>query len=201
MLEVTAETYIPLLDALYSLIEEGCSPKITIGITPVLAEQLADESFKYEMAAYLRMKAKTASDNKKDFLRLHEERFISLADFWHEFYSRAFDHFKNKYRRSLLKAFADLQDAGHIEIITSSATHGYSPLLSQDVSIQAQVKQGLPHIRDTSNVSRWDFGFPNVLIGPDIAGHHLSNPSITLLSLTSERESRSSLQKTVSSIS
>ncbi len=36
-----------------------------------------------------------------------------------------------------------LQDAGHIEIITSSATHGYSALLSQDTSIQAQVKQGI----------------------------------------------------------
>ena len=40
-----------------------------------------------------------------------------------------------------------LQDAGHIELIASSATHGYSPLLSQDTSIQAQVKQGVQTYR------------------------------------------------------
>ncbi|MCL6518745.1 MAG: DUF1957 domain-containing protein [Armatimonadetes bacterium] len=173
LLEVTAETYIPLLDALYSLIEEGCSPKITIGITPVLAEQLADDSFKYEMAAYLRMKAKTALDNKKDFSRLHEEQFISLADFWHDFYSRALDHFKNKYRRSLLKAFAELQDAGHIEIMTSSATHGYSPLLSQDVSIQAQVKQGVATYKRHFNRQPLGFWLPECAYRP---GYRWSPP-------------------------
>ena len=36
-----------------------------------------------------------------------------------------------------------LQDAGHIEIITSSATHGYSALLAQDTSVQMQVKTGI----------------------------------------------------------
>jgi 1,4-alpha-glucan branching enzyme len=40
--EAASETYIPLLDALYDLREEGIDYRLTIGITPVLAEQLAD---------------------------------------------------------------------------------------------------------------------------------------------------------------
>ena len=40
--EALAETYLPLLDALYDLREEGVPFHLTIGITPILAEQLGD---------------------------------------------------------------------------------------------------------------------------------------------------------------
>src|SRR3954453_9417580 len=40
--EAIAETYVPLLDALTDLAEEGVPYQLTIGITPILAEQLAD---------------------------------------------------------------------------------------------------------------------------------------------------------------
>jgi 1,4-alpha-glucan branching enzyme len=143
LLEVTAETYIPLLNALNDLVAEGYSPKITIGLTPVLAEQLADESFQFEFAAYARMRAKMAAEDKKHFAKLGDDHCAYLADFWHQWYWDVLNSFKKRYRRNLAKAFKELQDAGHIEIITSSATHGYSPLLSQDVSVQAQVKQGV----------------------------------------------------------
>lgn len=40
--EAASETYIPLLEALYNLKEDGVDYKLTIGITPILGEQLAD---------------------------------------------------------------------------------------------------------------------------------------------------------------
>lgn len=40
--EATSETYLPLLQTLYDLKEEGIPYKLTIGITPILGEQLAD---------------------------------------------------------------------------------------------------------------------------------------------------------------
>lgn len=40
--EAASETYIPLLQTLYDLKEEGVPYKLTVGITPILAEQLAD---------------------------------------------------------------------------------------------------------------------------------------------------------------
>lgn len=143
LMEVTAETYIPLLNALYSLVDEGFSPRISISLTPVLMEQLADQSFALEFSAYAKMRAAAASSNKKDFARLQDRPMADLADFWHKYYSNIYTDFRRRYKGSLLKAFAGLQDAGHVELMTSSATHGYSPLLSQDESIQAQVKQGV----------------------------------------------------------
>ena len=40
--EAIAETYVPLLTTLCNLAESGIKPRVTLGITPVLADQLAD---------------------------------------------------------------------------------------------------------------------------------------------------------------
>jgi len=40
--EAIAETYVPLLNALFDLKEAGYEPRLTIGITPILMEQLSD---------------------------------------------------------------------------------------------------------------------------------------------------------------
>ena len=40
--EAATDTYLPLLSALHDLAAEGCVYRLTISITPVLAEQLAD---------------------------------------------------------------------------------------------------------------------------------------------------------------
>jgi len=64
--EAASETYIPLLDALYDLRDDGVDFKITIGITPVLAEQLSDADVCDHFDEYLDDKIARA---KKDVLR------------------------------------------------------------------------------------------------------------------------------------
>ncbi len=51
--EAICETYIPLLNALTDLAEEGVNYRITIGITPILAEQLADPDILDHFGAYI----------------------------------------------------------------------------------------------------------------------------------------------------
>jgi 1,4-alpha-glucan branching enzyme len=43
--EAAAETYIPLLEVLNRLKEEGYTPHLTIGLTSVLVDQLANNEF------------------------------------------------------------------------------------------------------------------------------------------------------------
>lgn len=140
--EATSESYVPLLDSLYRLVDAGVSPKITIGVTPILAEQLSDPAFAYEFANYLQVKVDAAEEDR-DHFGIHNPELAPLADYWHERYSGIFGRFRRCYKKSVIGALKELQDAGHVEIITSGATHGYFPLLSQDTSIQAQVKQGV----------------------------------------------------------
>jgi 1,4-alpha-glucan branching enzyme len=51
--EAASETYIPLLNALYDLKEEGVDYRVTIGLTPVLSEQLADADVLRHFDEYL----------------------------------------------------------------------------------------------------------------------------------------------------
>ena len=141
--EAAAETYLPLLDICRKLIAEGISPQITLGLTPVLVEQLADESFQDEFSSYLRGKIEAASANGEQFKQEGNYHLAFLARYWEEWYGKALSDFETVYACDIVGAFRALQDAGHIEIITSSATHGYSALLAQDTSIQMQVKTGI----------------------------------------------------------
>ena len=145
--EAAAESYIPLLDVFYQLVSEGVSPKVTIGLTPILCEQLADEKFRLEFLEYLRQKEETAVLNRKEFEEQNEPELEQLAEMWVTYYGSVRDRFENAYHSNLVGAFRQLQDEGHIEIITCAATHGYLPLLSQDSCVRAQVQIGVETYR------------------------------------------------------
>jgi 1,4-alpha-glucan branching enzyme len=141
--EVTAECYIPLLDVFHRLIAEGTSPRVTLGLTPVLVEQLSDETFAWEFEDYCTQKISAAEENAREFRQGARPDMALLAEYWRGFYSNILNQFRETYGRDLIAAFRALQDAGHIEILTSAATHGYLPLLGTDAAVNAQVKQGV----------------------------------------------------------
>lgn len=141
--EAACETYIPLLNVFNRLAEEGSTPRVTIGLTPILCEMMADLSFADEFADYLQTHVDVAGENARDFARQSEEHFRDLALFWQDFYTKALRDYEDKYARDIVGGFRKLQDDGHIEIITCAATHGYLPLLSTDEAVQAQVRIGV----------------------------------------------------------
>jgi 1,4-alpha-glucan branching enzyme len=145
--EAAAESYIPLLDVLYQLVQEGISPKMTIGLTPILCEQLRDDKFLFEFLAYLYQKQETADLNRNEYHEQGDTRMEKLAKHWVLYYSSVQDHFENVYSMDLVGAFKQLQDEGHIEIITCPATHGYLPLISEDSCIRAQLQVGMESYR------------------------------------------------------
>jgi len=140
--EAAAETYIPLLKEFDALAAEGISPKVTLGITPILAEQLAAEKFKSGLINYLDQKIEAAEDNRLEFAKLKNEHLEQVAQFWIDFYSNAKKLFTDVYGGNILAGFRKLQDNNHLEIITCAATHGYFPLLGSDEAIDAQVRVG-----------------------------------------------------------
>ncbi len=137
--EATAETYLPLLRTIDELTAEGLRPKLTIGLSPVLCEQLSDNSFQDEFQQYLHQKIMAAQQDAEEFYRYGQQNLLANAHFWEEFYGRTREHFNN-IGQDLVGEFRKRQDSGYLEIITCAATHGYLPLLSRDESIQAQTK-------------------------------------------------------------
>ncbi len=143
LFECAAESYLPLLQTFDRLAAGGISPKVTVGITPVLAEQFSDPGFQQQFSDYLDARAHTAGENRDEFKKEGERHLADLAEMWRSHFGSVREAFRGEYGGDLLGAFRRLQDAGHIEIITSAATHGYLPLLGRDESMQGQIKQAV----------------------------------------------------------
>jgi 1,4-alpha-glucan branching enzyme len=140
--EAIAETYVPLLNALYDLREDGVPIRLTIGITPILAEQLADPVIVEHFIGYATERTAKAAQDVDRFEEANDARMRDLARFYHHWYARVLTSFRDRFGSDLLGAFRALQDQGMIEVATSAATHGYLPLLSRDSSIHAQLHTG-----------------------------------------------------------
>lgn len=138
--EAAAECYLPLLDALDRLRDQGIKPRWTFNMTPILAEQLDDPSFKDGFEEYCQEKIDAALSDMKRFEMEGEMSLIGTAGMWQRFYTKALVQFKHQWNRSICDAFKEFEEQGSIELITCGATHGYFPLLGTDESVQAQVK-------------------------------------------------------------
>ncbi|UCE25312.1 MAG: DUF1957 domain-containing protein [Candidatus Zixiibacteriota bacterium] len=144
--EAAAETYLPLIRVIEELVADGLHPKLTIGLSPVLCEQLADNSFKDEFIVYLNQKIKAAEHDAEEFYKYNQQNMLQTAHLWESFY-RANLEFFNNIGQDIIYEFKKLQDNGYLEIITCGATHGYYPLLSRDESLQAQTKMAVKNYR------------------------------------------------------
>ncbi len=138
--EAAAECYIPLINAFENLAADGISANVTMNVTPVLCEMLADEGFQDGFIDYLEQRIAFAEENEKEFADTGRPHLKRLATLWREYFEGILGDFTERYHRDLVGALRRLQDAGHIEIITCCATHGYLPLLGRDECVQAQVQ-------------------------------------------------------------
>ncbi|NOZ13987.1 MAG: DUF1957 domain-containing protein [Acidobacteria bacterium] len=143
LFEAAAETYLPLLKTLRRFESEKQRPAISIGMTPVLVEQMKSDGFRERFSEFLNEKLNLAI---KDVTLLEESgdsRMAALAGRWRDFYRDSIDTFQNFCGGDIVDAFRKLQDEGLVEILTSAATHGYLPLLSRDACVRAQIKAGI----------------------------------------------------------
>jgi len=141
--EALAETYIPLLNALYDLKEEGVPFKLTLSLTPVLTEQLADPDVRRHFLLYLDREIEAARRDILRFGEMGDAHLEYLAAFYRDYYLRIKESFLQRFAGDVILAFKRLQDEGYVEIVTSAATHGYLPLLARDSSIYGQLRTGV----------------------------------------------------------
>jgi len=143
--ECMAETYIPLLNIISDLNDEGIKAKLTVGLTPVLAEQLNDEHLKEGFIKYLDTRIEAVSEDLTRYPNdsvAHSQHLKYLAKYYFDWFTGIKDSFINKYQKDLIGAFKKYQDLGCIEITTSAATHCFSPLMATDSALNAQYKTG-----------------------------------------------------------
>jgi 1,4-alpha-glucan branching enzyme len=137
--EAASATWLPLIEALDTLAAEGIRPGWTVGLMPVLLEQLRHPRFQEGFAAWLVERAARADVDAGEFERWGDARLVTAArDTAARFRAQAaaFDALG----RDIPGA---LQGRDGVELLTSNATHAFHPLVLHDACARAQLRAGL----------------------------------------------------------
>jgi 1,4-alpha-glucan branching enzyme len=139
--EAAAESYLPILDLIGETALHRARPALTIGLTPVLLEQLAHERFKNGLVTYLKERGQQAGRDRHGFEHKGETHFAALAARWEKWCDNRLAHFE-RINRDIPGEFAARAAEGHIQLIGGPATHPYLPLLLNDTMLRAQLACG-----------------------------------------------------------
>ncbi|PKN01946.1 MAG: 1,4-alpha-glucan branching protein [Elusimicrobia bacterium HGW-Elusimicrobia-1] len=142
LLEGILETYMPLLQFFLKMRTQYKGAAFTLGITPVLAEQLDDDYFKARFIEYADDRIRRAREDAARFSRSRQNHLEDLARLYERTFAERLESFK-KIDGDIIGEIASLRKSGVVELITSAATHAYLPLLSRDSSVRAQIKTGI----------------------------------------------------------
>ncbi|HZA98201.1 MAG TPA: 1,4-alpha-glucan branching protein domain-containing protein [Gemmatimonadales bacterium] len=144
--EAALDTYLPLLEELRSLAAENVPASVTIGFTPVLANQLTSPLFVTEMEAFFDQRFRACDEAPASLATTGDSHLVPLVQFWRTRLVRLRELF-HSIGQDLIGAFRTLEADGRLEIIGSAATHGYLPLLARDESIRLQLAVGVSEHR------------------------------------------------------
>jgi 1,4-alpha-glucan branching enzyme len=144
--EAALETYLPLLEALRALEADRVDAPVTIGFTPILANQLLHPTFATELDAFFVQRLLACDEAPASLSATGEGHLLPLVTWWRERLLRMRALWE-AIGRDLIGAFRALEDAGRLEIIGSAATHGFLPLLARDESIRLQLGVGFAEHR------------------------------------------------------
>jgi 1,4-alpha-glucan branching enzyme len=139
--EAALDTYLPLLEVFEGLAQADVRASVTLGITPVLANQLAHPDFRAEMRHFLAHRIEACDAAPASLQATGDAALIPLAAWWRARLLRLQARFERA-DGDLVAAFRALEQSGRLEIMSSAATHGFLPLLGRDESIRLQLFTG-----------------------------------------------------------
>jgi 1,4-alpha-glucan branching enzyme len=141
LMEAAADSYLPILESLEALRRDDVAAPMTIGVTPILAAQLASSAFADELDRFLAQRLAACDDAERDMAGTDDAYLIPIVRYWRRWYAARATQFA-ELDRDIAGALRRLVSDGRIELMSSAATHGFLPLLARDESIRLQLLAG-----------------------------------------------------------
>jgi 1,4-alpha-glucan branching enzyme len=169
--EAIWESYLPLIEVLDRLAHDGVRVGLTLSISPPLAAMLADDLLRARFSDHLgrleRLAAALAEGpslepRARAVMPFYQRRLGEVHAVW------------DRVRGDVVGALRAHQQAGRVELMTSTATHAYLPgLLAAPASIRAQLRLGLRGFAAISGARPRGLWLPECAfdprLGPDLA--------------------------------
>jgi 1,4-alpha-glucan branching enzyme len=135
--EAITGTYLPLLQVFEGLLADAIPYRVTVSLSAPLISMLTDDLLKQRYAAHLddlialaekELERTRPEPHYHRLAAMYRDRFHGLRHTW-----RCHDG-------NLVRAFRALQEAGRVEVITSTATHAFFPMMERNwAAMRAQV--------------------------------------------------------------
>ncbi|MDQ7786173.1 MAG: DUF1957 domain-containing protein [Thermodesulfovibrionales bacterium] len=147
LFEAITETYIPLLDMFERLIHDSVDFRITISLSPTLVEMFHDPLLQQRYRHYL---GKMIAFTEQELSRIKGDvHFEPVVTMYHERFRRILHLYEDVYKRDLVSAFENMSGTGKVELITTTATHAFLPVLSHcPQAVRAQILIGAEQHRE-----------------------------------------------------
>ncbi len=135
--EAVTGTYLPLLQQFEGLVADGVPFRCTVSLSAPLITMLTDDLLKERFARHLdRLIELAGKELDRTAPEPHYHRLAQM--YWDRFHSLR--HTWRCHDGNLVHAFRRLQEAGRVEVITSTATHAFFPALDRNwAALRAQV--------------------------------------------------------------
>src|SRR5947208_1046136 len=135
--EAITGTYLPLLQTFEGLIADHVPFRCTVSLSAPLITMLTDDLLKVRYAAHLDKLIELA---EKEIDRTRPERHYQRLAYMYADRFRSLRHTWRCHGGDLVKAFRHLEEAGRVEVITSTATHAFFPAMDRNwANIRAQI--------------------------------------------------------------
>jgi 1,4-alpha-glucan branching enzyme len=130
--EAITGTYLPLIQMFEGLVADGITFRCTVSLSAPLITMLTDDLLRLRYAEHIDEMIDLADKEiqrteKEEFYQrvaqMYRDRFLDLRHTW------------RCHEGDLVQAFRRLQDAGHVEVLTSTATHAFFPLLDRNQAV------------------------------------------------------------------
>ncbi len=140
LFEAITETYLPLLEVFERLEQDGVPYRMTLSLSPTLLAMMTDALLQQRCLRYLDERLHALAGERARTRRDRCCRPVVI------FYTRRYEQLRQRFaeQKDLTRTFRKLMESGHLEILTSAATHGYLPLLAaQQHSLHAQLAMAI----------------------------------------------------------
>ncbi len=138
LFEAIAGTYLPLIRVFEGLAQDKVPYRCTVSVSPPLISMLTDDLLKERFSEHLDNDLIALAEKEMERTK-HEPHYHRLAAMYRDRFLQMRDTWRS-HEGDLVQAFRKLQDAGHLEVITATATHAFFPLMDGNwAAMRAQV--------------------------------------------------------------
>lgn len=140
LFEAMLECYLPLLDRLTTLQQQGVPFRLTMSISPTLCEMFTDDLLQQRFCRHMEQLIELAE--QEQLRNAADPQLQSLSEMYLRNFRRIYHIYQHTFDRDLISAFRSLQDQGVLEIACCAATHAFLPLISHPRCLRAQIRMG-----------------------------------------------------------